>query len=323
MVKKNVIFSLVFLLVAAAGFAALGVQLWLAQVPPPRVDGMLLEHEYAQTLYDNVTGISVSWSIVGDQIHMALQSPYRGWVGIGFSPNDAVTTQMLGADIWLGYVKDGQVLLEDQYGNTKVSHRPDPRGEGTEDILSVAGYEDERGTLIEFTRRLVTDDKRDKPIQRGKVFVELAYALDDDLFAYHDTARNTVRLDFFEGGVVGGIEHLEAYQVALLTWCFLFGLIGLQGLISTLLEGQLLHVRSHRPRPLPLPLMVYPFAFTVTQLWLAWSFFQLMGQENSSTWLGVFAALMLLMLANMVGFYRKYFMDDVVVAQARQDGVPW
>ena len=68
------------------------------------VDGMLLEHEYAQTLYDNVTGISMSWSIVGDQIHMALQSPYRGWVGIGFSPNDAVTTQMLGADIWIGYV---------------------------------------------------------------------------------------------------------------------------------------------------------------------------------------------------------------------------
>ena len=74
---------------------------------------------------------------------------------------------------------------------------------------------------------------------------------------------------------------------------------------------------------MPLPLMIYPLAFTIVQVWLAWRFFQLMGQEGSSTLLGVFAALMLLMLANRVGFYRKYFMDDVVVAQARQDGVPW
>jgi len=324
MKHKTLSFSIACLVVALLGGAVLGFNIWSKRVPPPVADGRVGETEYARTLVDELTGMTMAWSITGDELHMALTAPGQGWVAVGIDPDDAVSTMMLGADYILGYVDEaGQVVVEDQFGNTKVSHRADTRGDGTVDVTVVGGSQDEHGTTLEFVRALDTGDERDKPIRRDKLFVQLAYAPEDDFFAYHAEARNTVRVDFFEGGVINAIEHLEAFEVALLIWAFLFGLLGLQGVISTYLEGEVLDAGAHPTGVPSWAIMIAMVALTVANVWAVAAFVGALFGEAEPQALGQLAALMLLLLAILVGFYRRFFVDHVVVAQPRQDGVPW
>ena len=60
-------------------------------------------------------GITFKWKIIGDRLHVTILAPTKGWVAVGFNPKQ----MMQGADIIIGYVKDGAALLEDHYGTTR------------------------------------------------------------------------------------------------------------------------------------------------------------------------------------------------------------
>jgi hypothetical protein len=118
------------------------------------------------------------------------------------------------------------------------------------------------------------------------------------------------------------VEHLDAYEVALVVWSFLFGLLGLQGLISTYLEGEVDTVGTHSEPKSSVVVVVLMAALTATIMWSAWTFAQqlLLGSSETLGWL---AALMSLAMSALIALYRRYFISDEVIAQARNDGVPW
>lgn len=59
--------------------------------------------------------ISFAWTIEGDLIHVQLSAKTEGWVAVGFEPEDV----MAGADIIIGMVTEGQVKIQDNYGDRK------------------------------------------------------------------------------------------------------------------------------------------------------------------------------------------------------------
>lgn len=119
------------------------------------------------------------------------------------------------------------------------------------------------------------------------------------------------------------VEHMEAYEVVLVIWSFLFALLGLQGLISIYLEGEVEEVGVHPVPQASWIVMTLLAGITVANVWSAWAFFQQLFQEGSPYTLGRLAALMAFTLAALVGLYRRFFIPDKVVAQQRDDGVPW
>ena len=119
------------------------------------------------------------------------------------------------------------------------------------------------------------------------------------------------------------VEHLEAYEIALIIWSVLLGLLGLQGLISIYLEGEVEEVGVYAaPKP-SWGIVALMAALTGGVVWAAGAFIQQgVGGETANA-LGPLAALMAFLLAALVGLYRRYFINDEVVAQERDDGVPW
>lgn len=195
--------SIVFLLVALVGGLLLVADLWLKNAPesashsaasPTTIDGVIKEGEYAHTLQDETTGMALYWSIVGDKIYFGLHSPGQGWLALGLAPDGPA---MKGADILIGYVKDGQAVMQDEFADTPYSHKADTDVGGSNDIISFAGSEDESATTLEFEHLLVTGDEHDKPIVKGKMFVMLAYADKADWTSYHGKKRTTIQIDFF------------------------------------------------------------------------------------------------------------------------------
>jgi hypothetical protein len=119
------------------------------------------------------------------------------------------------------------------------------------------------------------------------------------------------------------VEHLEAYEIALIIWSFLFGLLGLQGFVSIYLEGEVDEPRVQPAPGAPWRVVAFMVLLTAANVWLAWQFVQGLFQGVPNTSLARTAALILIVLAALIGLYRRYFIDDVVIAQDRDDGVPW
>jgi uncharacterized membrane protein (DUF4010 family) len=119
------------------------------------------------------------------------------------------------------------------------------------------------------------------------------------------------------------VAHLEAYEIALIIWSFLFGLLGLQGLISIYLEGETDEPGVRPVQPAPWGVMIFMAALTAANVATAWLFVQQLYQGASPSSLGQLAALLAFLLAALVGLYRRYFIDDVVISQERDDDVPW
>lgn len=205
--------SIVFLLVALTGGLVLvfdlsrryGPEGVTAEIPPqvgtivlptPTLDGTLAEGEYAHHHRDEETGIDLYWTILGEDIYVGLRSPGHGWVALGLDPDGPL---MRGADIVIGYVRDGEAVAEDHYADEQVGHKHDSELGGTDDLRKFAGSEDEKGTTLEFVRPLKTDDPYDKEIRTGEMFIMLAYSPTDDNFVrYHGNKNRSTRfVDFF------------------------------------------------------------------------------------------------------------------------------
>ena len=154
---------------------------------PPAVDGMIGDEEYRHTLNDPATGIAVHWQNNAMTLHVGLVSPGTGWVAIGFDPG----LRMKDANIIIGAVKDGGLLVQDHFGTAPTSHRED----STSQIVQATGIEADGKTVIEFVIPLQSNDPSDKPLQPGQtVSVILAYHASSDSFSSRHSKRTTTQI---------------------------------------------------------------------------------------------------------------------------------
>jgi len=143
-----------------------------------------------------VNKISFAWKVAGDTLAVKLTAETEGWVGIGFNPEH----EMKGANFILGYVKDGVVELDDDFGNGKNSHKADTKLDGTSDVTLVGGTETDGMTSIEFTIPLNSGDKTDTTIDAtGENTILLAYGAGRDSFLAKHKYRTALKVNLSNG----------------------------------------------------------------------------------------------------------------------------
>jgi hypothetical protein len=172
----------------------------LAQAQLPSIDGQIADSEYAHRYWAEAIGMELHWTIEGEYIYIGLRGPTLGWVSVGWNPTGAIKE---GADIIIGYLRGGELFLQDYFANTSISHLNDVSLGGRDDVLESSGSEvagAQPQTTIEFRRRLETNDKFDRPIAPGAQTVLLAYSPYDDFVSYHGEKRTVVTINFFAGG---------------------------------------------------------------------------------------------------------------------------
>ena len=153
---------------------------------------------YAAT-YDHeitVQKMVVSWKIDGPNIQVKLSAPTKGWVGIGFNPSD----EMKDAKFILGYVKDGKLVLTDDFGTADTKHEPVETLGGKSDVTSVGETLQGDTTTIEFVMPLAsTDSKGCKIDPAGNTTVLLAYGPDNDSFKIKHKFRTKISVNLTTG----------------------------------------------------------------------------------------------------------------------------
>ena len=95
-------------------------------------------------------GVTFSWKVDGDTLHGKMSAKTKGWVAVGFNPEN----QMQGGNYILGYVKGSDVEVADHFGNKKINHELDEKLGGTSDV-TVVGKRDELRGLGEWRSPLL------------------------------------------------------------------------------------------------------------------------------------------------------------------------
>ena len=154
---------------------------------PPHLDGAIEPLEYASTMEDPETRMSVHWQHDGTILYVGLVAPGTGWLSIGFEPE----RMMQGANIIIAAIDGGELVIEDHYGNAPTSHRADD----IDHVLQAAGREIDGRSVLEFAIPLDSGDDQDKPLAPGtEITIILAYHLDNDRLTSRHTARSTASL---------------------------------------------------------------------------------------------------------------------------------
>jgi len=173
------------------------------------VDGRLAKGEYDYVYEDDATGLTLAWRVESSEasvdqglIYIGLHSPLPGRVEIAFATSGPY---IAGGDVIVGYVQNGKLTIQDQYGDGPTSNVVDANAGGTDDILQAAGTggTEEAGTTIEFTRALVTPDTvYDKPISDdGPMRVKLGHGRFKHFTGLGGDEWAVLDVDFFEGVV--------------------------------------------------------------------------------------------------------------------------
>jgi hypothetical protein len=130
----------------------------------------------------SAAGVTMEWKITGPNIEIKLRAQTTGWIGVAFDPQSL----MKGANFIIGYVKDGQVSVQDHFGNQLTGHAPDTELGGKDDVTNVSGKEENGVTEIGFTIPLASGDQYDKPLGAGRHVVLLAHGAADDFETPHE-----------------------------------------------------------------------------------------------------------------------------------------
>ncbi len=140
----------------------------------PIVDGTIRTAEYAHAM--EAGGFRVYWSNDANVLRVGLFCPATGYLAIGIDPDH----RMEGANFILGAVRNGQLVMRDDYGTGTLSHSEDVARGGTNDILAAAGTETNGQTTIEFVIPMDSGDPYDKLLVPGQTY--------EVLIAFHDTS---------------------------------------------------------------------------------------------------------------------------------------
>lgn len=137
-------------------------------------------------------GITIQWKIEGENLQVRIAGATEGWIAVGFDPS----SRMKDANIIIGYVEDGEVFLQDEYGTGGTAHSSDAELGGNDDIEDAQGGEENGQTWLSFSIPLDSGDRYDRALEPGKsVKAILATGRNDDLGKYHGMKRAVVTLD--------------------------------------------------------------------------------------------------------------------------------
>jgi len=234
--RNTVGLPLAALVAALLGLGVLGLDLGWIRFPSGggaaarAVDGVIGAGEYDHQYTASDIGLTIYWTVQGDEIRLAARSPGKGWVAVGWGGEGPI---MQGFDIAIGYVDSAGSHVQDNFANEAASHVADTQLGGKNDLLEAKASETADGTVMEIRRKLDTGDRYDKPFKPGVMPVILAFSDADDFMTYHDTHRATAQIDFL-GPAAGQWkipEHLAEYQIGLLAWILVLAVYGVIGLV--------------------------------------------------------------------------------------------
>jgi len=128
----------------------------------------------------------------------------------------------------------------------------------------------------------------------------------------------------------GAVPHLTVGNIGLIAFAMVLFIYGVIGLMSNWLEGSELRPGRHQPEPSSLP-MVAGVVLSVLLVVLSGFFVRTLvfannpetGYYNPSTLqAGVFASMMLL-LALLIAIYKKFFIEEEILAEDDKGEFPW
>lgn len=155
-----------------------------------------LSAEYDHTI--EAKDMSFSWKIDGANLAGKISAKTDGWVGVGFNPSE----KMKDANFVLGYVKDGEAKIVDEFGTTSTGHKNDDELGGKTDVTLVGGTEEGGMTTIEFVLPLQSGDEKDGTLSvDGDTVVLLAYGSGRDSFKSKHKFRTTMTVNLGTGAV--------------------------------------------------------------------------------------------------------------------------
>lgn len=160
------------------------------EAPPDTTQEQGQDTVTAEPVYkDTVIGdFTLMWRVdTLDMLHVKLSAPTTGWVAVGFRPG----TVMKDANFIIGYVADGQLHIQDEYGTGITSHQPDIQLGGEDNLVEAEGEEKEGRTHLHFAIPLDSGDSYDRVLQKGKTYkVLLAYGVVDNFLTKHRKVKS-------------------------------------------------------------------------------------------------------------------------------------
>lgn len=133
------------------------------------IDGKVAAGEYAKTLKHEKSGVTLSWSIVGDTIYIAMQVESPGWIGVSMLAEK--DDKKMGADSYVFTMDGGKFSAMDMIQIKRTGKPAEDTTEGGKNsILQSAGTYVGKAWTIEFSRKLKTGEDTDMEIGAGKKF---------------------------------------------------------------------------------------------------------------------------------------------------------
>jgi len=154
---------------------------------PPKlvqVDGVVTTDEYEHMESFSGGRFVLYWRFYEENVVFAMVARTEGMVSLGIDPE----VRMKGADMMIGWVKDGETFLFDCYSTGETGPHPEDTDlGGTDDIIEYMGTENDGVTIIEFSRPLQSIDEFDKDIVAdGSFYVIWAISNSDSLTSSHN-----------------------------------------------------------------------------------------------------------------------------------------
>ncbi|WP_052078727.1 DOMON domain-containing protein [Spirochaeta lutea] len=116
--------------------------------------------------YFSSQGYNLGIKVQGEALQVYMSAPTTGWLAVGFNPS----RRMRDANITIGYAKDGELTIRDDYGIADTMHGPDTARGGSDDVTLLAGGEAAGRTWFEFQIPLDSGDSMDRALERGKTY---------------------------------------------------------------------------------------------------------------------------------------------------------
>jgi hypothetical protein len=133
---------------------------------------------------------SLMWMVDGANLNVKLSAPVEGWVAVGFAP----TNKMKDANIIIGYVENGNVVIEDHFGNSPISHKSDVSADGKDNLTSISGTEKNGVTEISFTIPLNSGDPNDRVLVPGESYKVIFASYSKDKITIKHSSRTSTNI---------------------------------------------------------------------------------------------------------------------------------
>jgi hypothetical protein len=149
---------------------------------------MIEELTYTNYL-ETELGIDIYWEFSENQeLYMMLKAPVSGWISIGFEPS----RRMKDAKIVIIGFEGEEVVLEEHYGNTQISHRKIEE----KYITEFYGERTEEYSMAEFVIPLDNESRYYRLQPDSVIDTIIAYHSSSDSFMRRHSQRDTIEINF-------------------------------------------------------------------------------------------------------------------------------